>query len=189
MNPCSGLAHPSLRTWTHSLSTRLRRRRCGSSAASRRSAARRPPSSGATRSTSRPPSGSIRLARHRTPRRCATALASAVPAFTPTRTPTLALPTPTAATATRAGATARSRPGCAASCDNPARKAACVAMARWEGAAAAAAARFGSAGGAPRPPLPLPPHHLVVSSLYRGCVLFGFVKLAATTGPSQWLRG
>jgi hypothetical protein len=30
----------------------------------------------------------------------------------------------------------------------------------------------------------------LVSSLYCGCVLFGFVKGGlATTGPSQWLRG
>jgi hypothetical protein len=51
------------------------------------------------------------------------------------------------------------------------------------------AARFGSGGGAPRPPLP-PPLHALVSSLYCGCVLFGFVKGGlATTGPSQWLRG
>uniref|UniRef100_A0A0A8ZXE2 ATP sulfurylase n=1 Tax=Arundo donax TaxID=35708 RepID=A0A0A8ZXE2_ARUDO len=127
MNPRSGLAHPSLSTCSHSFSTRPRRTRWGSDAASRRSAARRPLSSGATRSTSRPPSGSIRLARHGAPR--VTTLGLPVTASTRTpRAPTLG--PPTAATLTRAGATParRSRPGCAC-CGSLARKAACVAMA------------------------------------------------------------
>ncbi|KAB8094673.1 hypothetical protein EE612_021926, partial [Oryza sativa] len=57
MNPRSGLAHPSASTCAHSTSTAARRTR-GSASASPRSAARR--SGAATRSTSAPPSGSMR---------------------------------------------------------------------------------------------------------------------------------
>ncbi|KAG8098119.1 hypothetical protein GUJ93_ZPchr0013g35268 [Zizania palustris] len=86
MKPRRGLAHPSLSTCSHSVSTRPSLTRCGSAAASRRSASRLPPSSGATSSTSLPPSGSIRLARHRTPRPPAATAATPLGLLTDTPT-------------------------------------------------------------------------------------------------------